>query len=256
MKIVLIGSGNVATVLGTKIQNAGHDILQIYARNETTGKKLAEKLQTTWTDDPGKLNENAELYLIAVADSAISEIASALRLPQKLWVHTAGSVSMHVFKKNADQYGVLYPLQSLNANTTYIPEIPFIVSGSSAEALERIAVFATGLSDQVTKATDEQRQNMHIAAIFVNNFSNYLYTITEKFCRLQNIRFEILLPLIRETTLRLKGKSPELLQTGPAMRNDAETIEKHLSLLKDQPVLKEWYRLFSEKIIEHYSGKN
>jgi len=249
MDIVIIGSGNVAAVLGRKFKAAGHTILQIYSRNAAAASELAYEWDTESTNYKITINKNADIYIIAVSDDAIDDVTADLKLPGKIVVHTAASVPKEVLKNVTTHYGVFYPLQSLRKEMKSLPDTPIFYDGSDELTKRKLESLAKSiLREQVTEAGDEARLKLHIAAVVVSNFTNHLYALAEAFCRKEGLDFKQLLPLIEETALRIKDVSPHEAQTGPAARHDKETIQKHLELLKNHPQLKNIYLLLSESI--------
>lgn len=249
MDIVIIGTGNAATVLGREFKNAGHSILQIAGRNSSAASALAYELDTVSTNYWSSVNKNADVYIIAVSDSAINEIVAELKLPGKVIAHTAAAVPKEVLKPVSDHYGVFYPLQSLRKETESLPDIPLFVDGSDEKTVYLLENLAKSISgEKVVHAGNDERIKLHVAAVFVNNFTNYLYALAEEYCKKEGIDFKLLLPLIEETALRIKTNSPKSVQTGPAMRHDNETIKKHLALLKQYPQLEKVYNFLSEGI--------
>ncbi|HEX6181205.1 MAG TPA: DUF2520 domain-containing protein [Chitinophagaceae bacterium] len=249
MKIVIIGSGNTATVLGRKIHASGHAILQVMGRNKSATSELAAELQCAATTDPGSIDRGADLYIIAIADKALPHVHEWLQLDKKMVVHTAASVSKDVLRNVSKNFGVLYPLQTFRKEQKYIPEIPFLVDGNTPDDLALIQDFAESLSSRVLVADDATRLKMHVAAVFVNNFTNHLYVLAEDFCRKEQMEFALLLPLIGETARRLEELSPQASQTGPAMRNDDQTIQRHLQVLSEYPALKNIYDQFTKSLM-------
>ena len=249
MDIVLIGSGNVAAVLGRKFKRAGHDILQIYSRNASAASTLAYEWDTESTNYKSLINRNADVYIIAVNDDSIDEVANDLKLPNRVVAHTAASVPKEVLKDISPHYGVFYPLQSLRKEMTDAPVTPIFVDGSDEKArktLEQLAYSIAG--GQVSLAGDGDRLKLHVAAVVVSNFVNHLYALAEDYCKKEGLDFRQLIPLIEETALSKKNISPLSAQTGPAIRHDDETIQKHLALLDSHPQLKQVYRLLTESI--------
>lgn len=248
MKIVIIGSGNVATVLGRKIKTAGHRVLQVYSRNLVNAKQLADELDCTPVNEWQMIYPEAEVYLIALRDEAIFE-ASDMWIPQKgLVLHTAGAVSKDILKNCSGNYGVLYPLQSLRKEKKNYRHIPLLIDGNTADTLALIEDFAYTISSSVQKANDEYRLKLHLAAVCVSNFTNHLYALSATYCEKENISFNLLKPLIEETAMRLQDYDPRIVQTGPAIRNDQETIEKHLHLLQNYPQLQHIYKIITMSI--------
>lgn len=257
MRVVLLGSGNVATVLGKRMHAAGHEIAQVYSRNPEHARQLAQVFQARHTDQFTQLDTEANLYIACISDSALYSLAGTLTLPKGLLVHTAGSVPMEVLKACARNYGVLYPLQSLRKEMEMVADIPFFIESNTADDLCLLQEFALTLSSSVSVADSSTRMKWHIGAVIASNFVNLLYTLAEKHCRNAGLDFTQLLPLIRETANRLEQASPAALQTGPAVRNDQVTIEKHLAVLKhSDPALAEIYREMTAwtKQVFHESG--
>lgn len=248
MKVVIIGSGNTASVLGRKIKASEHTVVQVLARNAAAGEELAAELGCTAASDPANVDHTADIYIVAVADKALPDLHKWIRLDKKLVVHTAASVSKDVLSGISRNYGVLYPLQTLRRQQQTIPEIPFLVDGNTADDLALIQDFAGSLSSQVIVADDAARLRMHVAAVFASNFTNHLYVLAENYCKKENIAFTLLLPLIEETARRLHELPPRASQTGPAIRNDGETIQKHLAMLDRHPELKKVYEALTGSI--------
>ncbi len=249
MEIVILGSGNVAAVLGRKFKAAGHRILQVVSRNTSAASKLAYEWDTESTNYPSIINRNADVYLIAVSDDAIDDVVADLRLPKKVVAHTAASVSKEVLKSVSDHYGVFYPLQTLHKEDINLPEAPIFFDGSDEVTKKKLESLAISISPHhVTEAADDTRLKLHIAAVLVNNFTNHLYALAEDYCKKEAIDFKQLLPLIDETASRIKEIPPSQSQTGPAARNDQETIQKHLELLKSHPQLKKVYEFLTSSI--------
>lgn len=249
MKIVLIGSGNVATILGRLIQQKDHQVIQVTSRNMAHAKDLADELKCSYTDYNGEEDKSADLYIVAVSDMAINECVQHYNIPDKLVVHTAGSVSKDVLKNSAYNYGVLYPLQSLRKEMHSIPEIPFLVDGNNEMVVKAIYEFAMTLSPDVQVIHDEERLKLHAAAVIVSNFTNHLYAIAEDFCKKEHVSFDLLKPLILETAARIKDQSPGAVQTGPAARKDIHTLDKHLRLLSNHPKLRTTYLRLTDSIM-------
>jgi predicted short-subunit dehydrogenase-like oxidoreductase (DUF2520 family) len=248
MEIIIIGTGNTATVLGRKLKAAGHTILQVYGRNAAAASELAYELDSESTNYWSVVNRDADIYILAVSDIAIEEMVKELRLPEKTIVHTAASVSKNILKGSTSHFGVFYPLQSLKKENRHTPEIPIIIDASDETTLHVLENLANTISTTVAEADDAQRLKLHLAAVFCNNFVNHIYALMEDYCHKENLDFNLLIPLIKETTLRLTTISPSSVQTGPATRADKATIDKHLALLASHQHLKQLYEMMTKSI--------
>ena len=252
MDIVIIGSGNVATVMGRKMNSAGHRVVQVAGRSAAGTHKLASLLEASFTTDFSQLKREADLYFIAIPDDALMTAGKWLRTGNALTVHTAGSVSIDALKDISSCYGVVYPLQSLRSDVTTIPEIPLLVDGHSPETQQAICSFARSLSPTVVMADDGYRKKIHLAAVISGNFSNHLFALTDAYCRQESLDFSLILPLLKESIDRLENHPADSMQTGPALRNDMGTIENHLRMLDGYPALKNLYTLLTDSIRAFY----
>lgn len=255
MKVVIVGSGNVATVLGKALHKAGHKIIQIISKNIEHAKALAGQFGSASENDITFADKNADVYLFAITDNALHHLYHDVHLGNKLVLHTAGSVSKDVLNNISGNYGVLYPLQSLSKDFADHPHIPFLIDGNTAETLGKIKAFAETISKDISYANDDQRVKYHISAVVVSNFANHLYALAEDFCSSEHLDFTKLYPLINETTDRINKLSAKQVQTGPAVREDIYTLGKHLQLLTKQPDLKYIYLKLTESILKLHQLK-
>lgn len=254
MKIVLLGSGNVATHLGTALQEAGHVIIQVWSRDEVHAQQLAALLNTQAVTDFVKIDLHAELYILAVKDDAIGTIASQLPFTDQLLVHTSGAVGMDVLEGVSENYGVIYPLQTFSKSKPLnFKIVPVIVEGNKPEVVEKLLRLAGEISGHTVVMDSEKRKALHVAAVFACNFTNYLYTLSEQILEKEGLDFNLMRPIIMETAEKVQQFSPGQVQTGPGVRNDIETMQRHLDYLKNSPQLHELYQMLSQGIVNfHY----
>lgn len=252
IKVVLIGSGNVATHLVKAFLKINTiEVVQVYSRQKTNKFFLKKNIEITQSLTNLK---NADLYIISISDDAIAEFSEQLFLKDKLVVHTSGSVAMNDLKCTANR-GVFYPLQTISKQKKIdFLNIPICLETENEKDYKLLESLANKISKKVYKIDSEQRKNLHVAAVFVNNFVNHLYSIGNDICNKNNVPFEILKPLIKETSVKIKNLSPKESQTGPAKRSDKQTISKHLALLtKNQQKI---YTLLTESIqMENINNK-
>ena len=249
IKVSIIGSGNVAQHLIVALQNsfingAEIELIQVFARQKTTLFHLLDfnKITNDWST----LAE-ADLYIIAVSDDAISTVSEQIPYKNKLVVHTSGAISLEAIASN-NRKGVFYPLQTITKNKVVdFKIIPICIESQNASDYQLLQKVAQSITDSVFAINSEQRKALHLAAVFVNNFTNHLYKIGNDICIENNVPFEILKPLIQETAEKIMQLSPNEAQTGPAIRNDIETINAHLSFLSDENQ-KNIYKILTQSI--------
>jgi len=249
-KIVIIGSGNVATHLAIALFKAKYNIIQVFSRTLESAKILARQIEADYTNLSENILLNADLYIIASSDDSINEIANFNTLKNKFLVHTAGSVSIDVFKNNTSNYGVFYPLQTFSKNIPVnFSEVPICIEASTPAYNKFLCEIADNLNCKHFLINSEERKKLHLAAVFVNNFTNNLYSIAYNLLEKNNLPFEILHSLIKQTAEKATNNNPNEIQTGPAKRGDNITIKKHLKMLNNEVFYKEIYNIFSEKLI-------
>ena len=248
ISVVILGSGNVATHLTRAFLKAKDvNVVQVYSRTLKNISYLKKK--TIITDNLENLKD-ADVYIISITDDAIEDFSKKLDVEGKIVVHTSGSVNMDVLKGNFNK-GVLYPLQTFTKGTKIqFKKIPVCVESSTDKGLILLEKLASSISKHVYILDSKQREKLHISAVFANNFSNHLFQIGSEICEQNNVPFEILYPLIKETAEKITRVSPKDAQTGPAKRNDIKVMEKHLSQLSDHQ--KEIYRLLSASILKSH----
>lgn len=249
MKIAIIGSGNVATVLGRLIIQHNHQVIQVISRDVDHACTLATEMGASYASFDGAPDVNADLFILAIADQALETFFTRYGMANKAVVHTAGSVSKDVLVNFSTNYGVLYPLQSLRKEMKIIPTIPFLVDGNTPEVTDFIETFARSISSNVMRVGDEERLKLHAAAVIVSNFTNHLYAIAEDYCIKEKVDFNMLKPLILETAYRIQDASPSSVQTGPAVRKDILTMDKHLRLFAAHPKLRTTYLRLTDSIM-------
>lgn len=243
--VTLIGAGNVAQHL-YKAFSASKEVTvnQWFNRNLDPLKKYKDDVHIT--DDLSSLKVS-DIYIIAISDDAIVKVSKKLPFINKLVLHTSGSVNMHHLDKR-NHRGVFYPLQTFtkgaDLNFEDVPICIEVERKSDYKIVKKLAVASGGKSYRINS---DQRAALHLAAVFVNNFTNQLYRIAHEITESQGVEFDILKPLIAETAKKVQTLSPYIAQTGPAKRNDKETIKKHLETL-DNDIHKEIYKLITKSI--------
>ena len=248
MRIALIGAGNVATCLGPRLKESGHEITVVYSRTQESARILADRIGATYTTDL-KAVPASDAAIVMLKDDALKDLAPAIVNSMKgaLLIHTAGSIPMDIWREaGAERYGVLYPMQTFSkASRIEWSQVPLFIEGSSVETLECIRQLAVSISPDVTPLSSQGRRKLHLAAVFTCNFSNHMYAIAEQLLATEGIPFRVMLPLVRETARKVETMAPHDAQTGPAIRGDRKVVLEHLELLKDHPQYAELYRLIS-----------
>ena len=242
----MLGSGNVATHLAKALKNSGHNIVQVWSRSLENSRILGEKLETGFTNDITRISSAADLYMLAVSDDAIEGLISAFPHRDKLLVHTSGSTSIAIEGLS----GVFYPVQTFSKQKEVdFSAIPIVVEGINTEVTEILSDLANSLSRTVVNLNSEQRKVLHLAAVFACNFGNHLCAIADDILKRSNMSMDLIKPLIAETTDKLLHHPPVSVQTGPAVRNDRVTMNKHLQLLENNAEVRDLYERLSQSII-------
>lgn len=250
--VTILGAGNVATHLYKAFTKANNiTVSQWYNRS----LKLLNhyKNEVDITDDLNHLKE-ADVYILAVSDDAVAELSEKLPFENKIVVHTSGSVNVHDLDKKHNR-GVFYPLQSFSKTAQLdFANVPICIETVNKPDYHILKALALAIGSPVKKVNSDQRQVLHLAAVFVNNFTNQLYRIGHEITESEGAEFDLLKPLILETAKKIQDLSPYKAQTGPAKRNDKKTLKKHLSILNNQDH-KAIYNLLTKSIQKTHNGR-
>lgn len=252
MKIVLIGAGNLATHLGKALHAAGHDMVQVFSRTMQSAETLASLLDAEPLTDMAQVRDDADVYIFSVKDSALEQLISQLcGGEKKVFLHTAGSMPMSVFRGKALHYGVLYPMQTFSKQREVdFSIIPCFIEANDEFAQKQIEGLAVQISHRVYQLSSEDRRYLHLSAVFACNFANHCYAVSQELLQQHGIPFDVMLPLIDETAAKVHGMTPKDAQTGPAVRYDENVIGKQIQLLENQPYFQKIYDSMSKSIHE------
>ena len=250
MKVVIIGSGNVATHLSLALASLeGIEICQVYSPTEAHAEILAERLNCDFVTDPTQIRKDADVYLFALKDQALETVIRAVPANNGLWLHTSGSMPMQVFAGYTERYGVLYPLQTFSKSREIsFRGIPLFIECHRKEDKNCLEDLALRLSGKVCELSSEKRRSLHLAAVFACNFTNHIYALAEEILAKEGLSRDYLFPLIDETAAKVHELPAQEAQTGPAIRYDENIINKHLGMLADDPDVQTLYRLLSQSI--------
>lgn len=258
MKIILIGAGNVGYHLGKRLFKKKINVSQVYSRTLENAKYLGKQINTKYTNQLAEIETTADMYIIAIKDDYIERVGARLAenksIRKKLIVHTSGAVASTVLAPFFKRYGVFYPLQTFSkSKKVTFKNIPICVDASKKRDRLYLHELASQISKNVYAISDQERAILHVAAVFVNNFSNHLFHIAADICAKEQLDFSVLQPLIQETVLKIQAQAPLQMQTGPARRGDKATIEKHLLFLKKYPAYAALYKQLSDSILSVYA---
>jgi len=250
--VVVIGAGNLATHLALALHRKGVNVIEVLNRTRSSGERLAKRVRAGYHNDFNAADFRADLFILAVSDSAIEEVAGMLKLKDQLVVHTSGSVDISVLSGASSNTGVFYPLQTFSKEKKInFSNIPVCIEANSPENEEKLVQLARLVSKRVQLLNSSQRKILHMTAVFAGNFSNFMYTIAEDLLKKHGIPFSLLKPLIQQTAAAARHEDVFSRQTGPAVREDTKVMDEHLEMLARHGVYMEIYDLISKSIIKH-----
>ena len=248
MKIVIIGSGNVAYHLARAFTENKIPVSQIFGRNKSNLQLISEELHLPYSTTQ---LEDADLYLLCVSDGSISEVSKLITKENCLVAHTSGSLPKENLAGNYRKAS-FYPLQTFSRSVDLnYNEIPFFIEAENKEDIDLLKNLAGKISLKVMTSTYEKRKYIHLTAVFACNFVNHLFAKAKEISDSQEIPFDYFLPLIKETTDKIRDLEPKSAQTGPAVRNDERVLKLHQELITDEEQLK-IYKVMNESIKKMY----
>ncbi|MGD1845034.1 MAG: Rossmann-like and DUF2520 domain-containing protein [Salibacteraceae bacterium] len=253
-RLSLIGSGNVATHLGKALTAVQVPVQQVLSRNAVQGKALSDTIGADFTTDFSQLHPETELCILAVSDDAVATVAAQLPKLSCLLVHTSGAVPMQQLATYGARIGVFYPLQTFSKDRTVdFAQLPVCIESAQENDLPLLESLARRLSPKCYQVDSEQRKMLHLAAVFVNNFTNHMYQIGAELLAEARLPMDLLHPLMEETAQKAQTGLPKDWQTGPARRGDERVLKGHEQLLSEHPDFQKIYTLVSQSILRSSS---
>lgn len=229
--VTIIGAGNVATHLFKAFNKAENITVNQWFRRDTNTIS-AHKNEVEIINDLSQLKQ-ADIYILAISDDAIAGVSEQLPFENRIVLHTSGSVGVYDMDKK-HRRGVFYPLQTFSKTADIdFKNVPICIETINKKDYSIVKALAVAIGSPTKKVNSDQRRVLHLAAVFVNNFTNQLYRIGHEITESEGAEFDLLKPLILETAKKVQDLSPYRAQTGPAKRHDKKTIRKHLKQLKN-----------------------
>ena len=251
----IIGTGNMAWFLAEKLSAAGHHFVGVYGRNKLEANRIAETFNGVAYHSFSEIKDSEYHFcFIAVKDNAIAAMASQMNCSKTILIHTAGASSIAILQASAKHYGSFWPIYSIVQTHTSLPkDIPIAIEGNNLDTQNALLELAKSFSNNAFAASEKQRNTLHLAAVFANNFTNHLLAIAEDICDSEKISFNYLKPILKQTFDRLSSQTAKESQTGPAIRADVASMQSHLDLLKNQENYRLLYQSLSDSIRKMYN---
>lgn len=257
LHVAIIGAGNLAWHLAPALDNCGYAVKEVYSRHRKKANALVKRLyQAVPAGDLDFSDSNSRLFIVCIPDDAIEEVVKEIVLPDEhaILIHTSGSIPIQALEYAATQHvGVFYPLQTFSkSRKANFSEIPVLIEASDLSTEEILIRIAKSISKIVKRVSSTNRKAIHVAAVFACNFTNHMITLSKAILDDEGLDFELLKPLITETINKSLEIGPGNAQTGPARREDFQTMDAHFDYL-EEPAVQEIYRIISQNILERYS---
>lgn len=251
-----MGAGRVGSILCRQLYDAGYKIDLVVSPTEKRGKALAEATASKWSQNL-VIPNSTDIVIVSVPDHSLESVLSDLKTGDRTIVtHTAGSYGLDIFPSRIIRRGVFYPLQTFSEGRSIdLYEVPFLLESDDDLTANILSEIASSLSKNVIFVDAENRRKLHLAAVFLCNFTNHMFTAGSEIISEAGLDFDLMKPLINETVSKALEKGPSHSQTGPAFRNDRNTIEKHLDMLSSKPVFHSLYKAVTQSIIDYYKNK-
>jgi predicted short-subunit dehydrogenase-like oxidoreductase (DUF2520 family) len=256
MNISILGSGNMAFFLARSFYEAGHRIVQVYARRVEAGVALSKETDAEFVPFLREVRGDADVYIFAVPDDAVAGLSAAFSCPGKIALHCSGSLPPQVLESASALQGVVWPLYSIRKDDLpQAAEVPFIVDAGDEITRAVVSRLVESISPKVYLLDTEQRKLLHLAAVLSNNFVNHLLSISGEIVAELKLPKAVLSPILQQTFEGARSHDPAMLQTGPAIRHDEGTVERHLALLKAHPEWQDLYQAMTRSIQQFYADK-
>lgn len=254
MTYYLIGSGNMAWFLASRMQSGGHTCVGIWGRNAGATMALAREYNLPLLQSLADIHDGPDACLLAVSDSAIEEVAAGLSFNATVLIHHSGSAAAGILGKSLLQ-GIVWPVYSiLKKEIPLHRNFPCVWEANTKNARRVVQEVCVAISGIQYEAALGQRQWMHLTAVMGNNFTNYLLGMCADICTQHQLPFNLLQPILQQTLDRINTAHPRDVQTGPARRNDLTTIRTQMDMLQDNPHWQSVYFALTDAIKNTYAA--
>lgn len=251
LQLVVLGAGRVAQHLVPALAAAGHAVTGVWSRTPESAAAVVATVPGVRVLRSLQALPPATVYLLALPDAVVAEVLAAAVFPEgALVVHTAGALPLAVFAEYPSiRSGVFYPLQTFSPGREIAwTTVPLCLEAADAAGLATLRQLAGSLSQDVRVLTSAQRLQLHLAAVWASNFPNHLLGISHALLAEAGLPWDLLHPLIRETVAKALSQPPFTAQTGPAVRHDAGTLQRHTQALAAHPQWQGLYQLLTASI--------
>ena len=251
-RVAIVGAGNVAWHLAHALKAAGCEIAQVHSRTVEKGKELAESVSAQWVDALVNIKD-VDMVLVAVSDDQTVSVCETLNT-DLLVAHTSGTT--HLESISRKKKAAFYPLQTFSKDKDVdLKNIPFCIEATEKYDFKYLENLASKLSNNIQKIGSDQRQTLHLAAVFASNFVNHMYDSAQQILKHSDLNFDLLKPLILEVAEKVQTMDPKEAQTGPAKRQDIATLNTHLDLLLEDPNNYDFYQIITDRIMNLHNGE-
>lgn len=251
LNIVIVGSGNLAYSLAYAISRSSNKLIEISSRNQVNAKQIASLTGAKYVNSLENVSPNAHIYILAVPDSAISEVIKHLPKSKGIIVHTSGSTPIEAISNySQNSCGVFYPFQTFTyGRIVEFKEIPLCIEASESETQNTLFAFAKSIGANPIEMDSEMRKWLHLSGVFACNFVNHILALSHLLATENEIDPALLKPLILETVQKALEGNPADYQTGPAVRGDSDTLKRHYVMLSQvDEELRDLYIMLSSSI--------
>lgn len=248
-KVTIVGSGNVAEAFARALKATSIEVVQLFARNRERGEFVASLAGCEFCSEPDKLKA-ADLYLLCVSDRAIAEVAASLPFSsESIVAHTAGCGTLEMLPQGVNR-AIIYPFQTFSAGRVVdFSKIFLFIEAADSQTYDKATAFAKCLSQNVRAADAALREKIHLTGVLTSNFVNNMYATATEVLTDAALDFDVIAPIIAETAAKaIDSRNPSKVQTGPAVRGDIQTLERHRKLIGDNETLRKMYDIISENI--------
>lgn len=255
-KIVVLGAGNLAHSFISVIKNTDIEVLQIYNRHLDKAQELAKFVNAEAISNVEEISSNADAYFFLLSDTGIIEISKQINIDKnKILLHSAGSLSMDIFKGKTENYGVFYPFQTFSKEFPIdFTTAPICLEASNTTTLNSLKNFSQFLGCTSYDITEDQRTSIHLSGVFACNFMNHCIFLGEQILKNSNVDIELMHPLLEQSFKKALHIGAENAQTGPARRMDKVVIDRQLELLKNNEQMSGIYKMLTESIYRTYKS--
>ncbi len=256
----IIGTGRLGSSLALRMHNKGYQIRSLYNRSLESCERIASVTETEiFGTFPARPADLGDVVFLCLPDDQIGPFAKKMGVVKEgpAWVHTSGATPADVLLPlSPDGSGIasMHPVQTFTIrNRESAFNQCFVTLQGDPGLCVPLEKVIQAIGGRPLMVDSRQKTAIHLAAVYVCNYMAPLFAASQDLLDDNGLEVrarDLFGPMVRQAMDGLLSHSPAEVLTGPVLRGDTGTIDRHLQVLADSPKWEHLYRVLGKATLE------